>query len=289
VQHAGRFVSAMGRLQTLTIGGDALGRLFIACYHVTVPTARLCILLAVFFLTSMISVVTGSTSLLTVPVMISLGMEPHVAVATNMLALTFMSLGGSVPFMRRGAVVRAYLPLSIALTVMGSALGAIVLLEVPMRALRLSIAVSMIAVAMFVLSKDDLGLSTSRISVSRRTVFTGYLVTFLLAVYGGFFSGGYVTILTAGYIAFFGMTFIQSVATTKIINFFSSAVATLIFIYRGAVDVKLGMLLGVAMFCGAVVGGQIALTLNPIWLRRVFVIAVVGLAIKMLLGPHLPR
>jgi len=47
----------------------------------------------VFLFTSVISVVTGSTSLITVPVMIALGIEAHVAVATNMLALTFMSVG----------------------------------------------------------------------------------------------------------------------------------------------------------------------------------------------------
>ena len=51
------------------------------------PAPKLAILVAVFFLTSVISVVTGSTSLITVPVMIAFGVEPHVAVATNMLAL----------------------------------------------------------------------------------------------------------------------------------------------------------------------------------------------------------
>ncbi len=55
--------------------------------------ARIFTLVTMFFLTSVISVVTGSTSLITVPVMIALGIEAHVAVATNMLALTFMSVG----------------------------------------------------------------------------------------------------------------------------------------------------------------------------------------------------
>jgi hypothetical protein len=49
------------------------------------PTAKLLTLVAVFFLTSIVSVVTGSTSLITVPVMISFGMEPRIAIATNML------------------------------------------------------------------------------------------------------------------------------------------------------------------------------------------------------------
>ena len=69
----------------------------VGCYRTHVTTAKLLILIAVFFFTSVISVVTGSTSLITVPVMITLGIEAQTAVATNMLALTFMSVGGSLP------------------------------------------------------------------------------------------------------------------------------------------------------------------------------------------------
>lgn len=50
-------------------------------------------LILVFFCTGVISVVTGCTSLITVPVMLQMGIEPDVAIATNMLALTFLSLG----------------------------------------------------------------------------------------------------------------------------------------------------------------------------------------------------
>ena len=57
-------------------------------------------LIAVFILTAFISVVTGGTSLITVPVMMQLGINPHIAVATNMLTLIFLSLGGAVPFLK---------------------------------------------------------------------------------------------------------------------------------------------------------------------------------------------
>jgi uncharacterized membrane protein YfcA len=52
-----------------------------------VPGSKLVILAVVFFVTSVVSVVTGSTSLITVPVLIAFGIEPHVAVATNMMAI----------------------------------------------------------------------------------------------------------------------------------------------------------------------------------------------------------
>ena len=96
----------------------------------------------VFFFTSVISVVTGSTSLITVPVMIALGIEAHVAVATNMLALTFMSVGGSLPFLGKGVLSRSRLLLSIVLTIIGSGLGALLLLTVPLKTLQTTIALA---------------------------------------------------------------------------------------------------------------------------------------------------
>jgi uncharacterized protein len=87
-------------------------------------------LIAAFFFTAVISVVTGGTSLLTVPVMLSFGFDPHVAVATNMLALIFLSLGGSLPFLKGDRLQRSRLWWPLAMTVAGSLLGAWLLLVV---------------------------------------------------------------------------------------------------------------------------------------------------------------
>jgi len=251
-----------------------------------VSGAKLLTLIVVFFLTSVISVVTGSTSLITVPVMIALGIEAHVAIATNMLALTFMSAGGSLPFIGRGVLSRSRLLPSIVLTIIGSGLGAFLLLSIPLKALQITIAVSMIGVAILSLLNKNLGQTSHNAPTSRLGVIAGYAATFLLAIYGGFFSGGYVTMLTAAFVLLFGMTFLQAVATTKVINVFSSGVATLLFIWRGVVDLKLGIILGISMFLGALLGARIALFLSTVWLRRIFIAAVVGLAVKLLLPLH---
>jgi uncharacterized membrane protein YfcA len=82
-------------------------------------------LVLIFFLTSAISVVTGSTSLITVPAMLQFHIEPRTALATNMFALTFMSIGGTLPFLRSPDVNRKRLPLLASLTLLGSILGAL--------------------------------------------------------------------------------------------------------------------------------------------------------------------
>lgn len=249
-------------------------------------TAKLLVLIAVPFFTSVLSVVTGSTSLITVPVMIALGIEAHVAIATNMLALTFMSVGGSLPFMGEGVLSRSRLLPSIVLTVIGSGVGALLLLVVPLRAWQIIIAVAMIAVAIFSLLDRNLGQSSRDAPRSRAAELTGYGGAFVLAIYDGFFSGGYVTMLTAVFVVLFGMTFLQAVASTKVINVFSSGIATVVFIWRGVVDLKLGFILGVSMFLGALLGGRIALFLSTVWLHRIFIAAVLGLAVKLPLPLH---
>ncbi len=244
---------------------------------------RLIVLVVVFFLTSLVSVVTGSTSLITVPAMISMGMESHAAIATNMLALLFMSLGASMSFARSGAVDRTFLTPCILLTILGSGLGALLLFEIPPRPLRATIAAAMIAVSAFALLNPGIGLSTATQPVSPSRRLAAYIATFFLAVYGGLFSGGYVTVLSAVFVVLFGMSFLQSVATTKVMNVFSSAVATMVFLWRGVVDVPLGIVLGITMFFGALLGSRVALRLSAVWLRRIFVAAVLGLAMKMIM------
>ncbi len=223
--------------------------------------------------------VTGSTSLITVPAMFQLGIEPRTALATNMLALTFMSIGGTLPFIGKSTIDRRRLPILIILTLTGSILGALLVLSVPSKAMPLIISMLMLAVAAFSIANRDAGVVLCSEKPSQIMEIAGYVATFVLGIYGGFFSGGYVTLLTAAYITLFRMTFVEAIANTKLINIFSSLVATLIFIGRGIVDYKLGIILSLVMFVGGLIGSHFALKMSNIWLRRIFLATVVTLAL----------
>jgi uncharacterized membrane protein YfcA len=249
----------------------------------------LLILVLIFFATSVVGVVTGSNSLIAVPAMFQFGIDPREAVATNMFGLTFMAVGGSLPFLGKGLIDRRRLPALISLTLVGSVTGALLVLVVPSRQLPLIISLSMIAVAAFTLWKRDTGVVPPAGAQTPAREGMAYALTFALGIYGGFFSGGYVTMLTVVFVALFRMTFVEAVATTKIVNVFSSFIATLVFMWRGLVDYKLGVVLGLAMFAGAFVGARVVLKLNNLWLRRVFIATVILLAMKIMLYDFLWR
>lgn len=247
------------------------------------PAMHLLILVAVFFVTSGVSVVTGSTSVITVPVMFQFGIDARVAVATNMFALTFMSIGGSLPFLKAGTVNKRRLPLLIVLTLLGSAIGAMLLLIIPSKVVPVVVSTAIIGLAVFSVAYRRSGVEPSPMLQSRNFANAGYAATFLLGIYGGIFSGGYITILTAVFVAAFRMTFIEAIATTKLINIFSSGIATAIFMWRGLVDYRLGAIMAVTMFLGALLGARYARRLSNLWLRRIYLAAVWLLGLKVLL------
>lgn len=268
------------------------------------PTS-LIILIILFFATSLVGVVTGSNSLITVPVMFQFGVDEKVAVATNMFGLTFMAIGGTIPFVRQSRIdYRKVSPL-IVLTLIGSALGAVLVGLITNAGLKLVVSVAMITVAVFTLFRREGQKETApRADGYDGTVKTHelkspaaaapgsdgaavrvvlvYSLTFILAIYGGLYSGGYVTILTAVLVAFFPMPFGEAVGSTKLINVFSSLIATVIFAWQGLIDYKLGIILAVTMFVGAYIGAHFASRMDETWLRRIFLFTVVLLAAKML-------
>jgi uncharacterized membrane protein YfcA len=245
------------------------------------PAINLVILIILFFLTTVVGVVTGSNSLITVPVMFQFGIDEKVAVATNMFGLTFMAVGATIPFLRQRKINVGKISPMIFLTIIGSAIGAALVGFITNQGIKLIVSVAMIAVGLFTVIRKN-PKTAERLPVSTLSLAIAYVLTFLLAIYGGLYSGGYVTILTAMVVAFFGMTFSEAVASTKLINVFSSLVASIVFAWQGLIDYRLGLILGFTMFAGAYVGAHYATRLNELWLRRIFLTTVFLLALKLL-------
>lgn len=234
----------------------------------------------IFFATALVTVVTGSTTLITVPVMLQFGIEPRTAVATNMLTLTLLSFGGMLPFVRTTAIDRPRVPLLTALTLAGSAAGALLLFTVPARWMTLIIPVAMIAVAAVLLFDP----ATDLAPPSRLRGRTGYAVMALLSIYGGFLSGGYATLVTAAGILFFRYPLLRAIAMSKVLNTASSLIAVIVFAHYGIIDWRLGIILSAAAFAGGLLGTHWARKMPSALLRRLFLLAVAVLALKSLIS-----
>lgn len=211
--------------------------------------------------------------------MFQFGIEPKVAIATNMFGLLFMSIGATIPFLKKDLLDRKRLTPLVLLTLIGSTLGALLVGWLSSKTIPIIVSVAMIVVVIFTLIKRNTGIKKTE-NISSNSMIIAYVITFFLGIYGGLYSGGYVTMLTAAFVGFLGMTFTEAIAGTKLVNVFSSLIATIIFMWQGLIDYKLGVILAVTMFIAAYVGAKTVTKLNDVWLKRIFLFTVLLLAIK---------
>lgn len=236
----------------------------------------------VSLITSVFSVSVGGTSLVTVPVLILLGIPPKTAVATNMFALIFLSLSGAAGLKKASKKEHVNLLAFFSfLTIGGSFLGAKIILTVEEDFLKKTIAAVILAMACLLLSKKDAGIGVSQRRISSGGLIPGSLLVFLLGIYGGFFSGGYVTLLSFVLLLIFHWNFLQVAFATKVMNFFSSTTAFVLFFAGGLVDFSFGVPMACAMFLGAFLGAKLAIERGERWVRNLFFLVVAGFALKL--------
>ena len=205
-----------------------------------------------------------------------------------MASLTLMSVGGVIPFLKGPELDRAKAPKLIVLTLLGSVIGAMLVFEVPAAWLPRIIPFAMLFMLAFLLMNPRMGSGitphTEAAVTSGRRIRAGYFAMFLLAIYGGFFSGGYVTLLIAACVFFFRYSFLRAIVMARLMNVGSSLIATSIFAWHGAIDWKLAGITGAAAFAGGIAGAGLAGRISERLLRFVFMGAVAVLALTSLLS-----
>lgn len=235
------------------------------------------------FIVSIFSVTVGGTSLITVPLLISFGMISKNAVATNMFALVFLSVSGAVGFRKEmGEIPYKMLALFYILTIFGSMIGANLVVVINRHVLKKVIAMMIIIIGGSLFLAKELGIRERKEKILKMKFAAAALSILILGIYGGFFSGGYVTLLSYVLILALGLNFLQAAYITKIFNVFSSLAACAFFYYHGLIDFHAGIPLALSMSLGAFLGAKLAIRKGNLWIRNIFIITVILLAVRLL-------
>lgn len=247
--------------------------------------AQIVLLSALMLATGALGAITGGNSLINVPLMITVGMTPRQAVATNMFAVLFMTVSATARFARAKMLrARLLVPLG-AITIVTSAAGAVIAVKLSESLVRLVVGISMAALVLFIALNKKAAPVTP--TPARRMV--GYIGATLLGVYGGFFSGGYTTLMTVLCTVCFGLTMMESVAVTKPVNLLSCAAASVVFFAGGLIDLRVGVPLAAANLVGGWLGAHAALKGGDRFVRLLFLVTVGALAAKLLVWDLLLR
>ena len=242
--------------------------------------ADVLVLIGAGVLAGIVSTVAGLASLVSYPVLLALGLPPLTANVTNTVALTFTSVGaaaGSRPELAgQGRRVRRLG----AVTALGGAAGAALLLATPAGAFE-SVAPALIGGSSLVLLLQPL---IRRPAVSGRGEHSRPLqaAIFCVAVYVGYFGAAGGILMLAVLSAMLTQSLARNNAVKNVVSGLANAVAAIAFAVFGPVRWTFVLPLAAGFLAGGWIGPAIVRRLPGPALRTI--IGVAGLAIAVKLG-----
>jgi len=243
----------------------------------------LAIIFFVGLLAGFINVIVGSGSSITIPILIFLGLPPHIAIGTNRFAMLFNNFTGAVRYH-----AKKYLNVKIAILFsVFAAIGAIIGAKLVL-ATRPDILVKIIAFVLIgeaivvILSRKKLGLVRKTFNFSKKRYIVGCIFGFLVGLYGGFIGMAMTSMLIFFLVLIFSFSFIESAAIAKVITFVISLFASIIFLASLKVNILIGGVLALSYIIGAFIGVHSAIKMGDARIKTLFIVVVVASAVKLL-------
>lgn len=227
-----------------------------------------------------VDAVAGGGGLIGVPALLSFGVPPVAALATNKLQGSVGTAVAAFTYWRQGLVsIRTLLP-AIALTFLGSMLGAAIVRSIDVSLLNAAVPIALIVIAGYFMFAPNLS-DADRHARLRLTLFAP-LVGFVIGFYDGIFGPGTGSFFTMAFVLLFGLGVTRASAHTKVLNETSNLAALVIFIPAGEVIWSAA----IAMAIGQVIGGRLGALSGIRWgarlIRPVVVVVSVLLALRLL-------
>jgi uncharacterized protein len=225
-----------------------------------------------------VDAIAGGGGVITVPALLAAGVPPHLALGTNKGQAIFGSSMALWRFARAGLVHGPRGWAAFPAGLVGSVLGAQLVLWIPPAALVPVVLALLVGVALFLALRGEppVGLAPHSIGMAAG-------VAFGIGAYDGFFGPGTGTFLIFAFVWLFGCDLQHASADAKVVNFASNLGAVLLFASQGAVLWRVALPMAAAQAAGAWLGAHSAIRGGNRWVRLVALAVVLALVVKLTL------
>jgi uncharacterized protein len=215
-----------------------------------------------------------------VPVLMSLGIDPKLALGTNKLQASFGSGSAAWHYARAKTVPLKDCVRGFAFSLLGAALGTLTVQQLDPSFLRRAIPVLLIVVALYTLLKPRLGAQDIHPRMQRAwfDVAFGLLIGF----YDGFFGPGAGTFWTMAFMLGVGFNMTRATGYTKVMNFASNLSSLAFFLAAGQVLFVAGITMGLGQILGARIGSRMVIARGTTFIRPIFIAVVLAVTTKLL-------
>ena len=209
------------------------------------------ILLLAGLAAGIINTLAGGGSLLTLPVLIFMGLPPHVANGTNRIGIVIQALVGTAGYRSKG--VSTY-PFNVYLGIaafFGSLIGAQIAMDIRGDLFNRILAIIMLIVVAIIVLKPKTNDTSLPERLTGKYLVYAIIGFFFIGIYGGFINAGIGFIIMLFLNNVNRLSLIKTNATKVSLVFIYTCGALALFAYNGTVDWTTGLVLAIGTSLGA--------------------------------------
>ena len=239
------------------------------------------LLIVVGFIVGFINTVAGGGSLLSLPVLIFLGLDPTVANGTNRVAIVLQTAFATAGFKSKGVSAfpfNVYLGIS---ALLGAIIGANIAVDIKGEIFNRVLAIIMIIVVLIIVFKPKIDITELQERLSGKHLWIGIIAFFFFGIYGGFINAG-LGIIIILFLHFVNhMTLVRANATKVSVVFIYMLSALGVFIYNDKVQWEVGSILAIGNGSGAWLASRISVNKGDGFIKWFMVVIVIVMSINL--------
>lgn len=230
-----------------------------------------------------VDAVAGGGGLIALPALLSAGLSPVAALATNKAQSVVGTVTAAFTFWRSGYVAIRTLVPGIVATFVGSYIGAAVVKAIDTSALAVAVPAAIIAVALYF----TLSPSIKDVDRTARLKFSIFVpaIGFVIGFYDGLFGPGTGSFFMLCFVALFGLSATRASAHTKVLNVTSNLAALALFIPAGDVLWPVAIVMAIGQLIGGYLGALTGIKYGAKVIRPLVIVVSIALAIRLLFFP----
>ncbi|MEO8704895.1 MAG: TSUP family transporter [Kofleriaceae bacterium] len=232
------------------------------------------------FLAGIVDAIAGGGGLITLPALLNAGLLPHEALGTNKGGSVWGSGASLVTFWRAGRVDRVQARFAFPLGLIGSMIGAQLVLLIDKDALRPVVIAMLIGAAVLLVVRKPTRDGDAPERTRQMLVLAG-LLALVIGAYDGFFGPGTGTFLIVGFVALCGKSMTSATADAKVVNFASNLAGLAAFAIAGTVRWEIALPMGAGQLFGGIVGARLAIKGGTRLIRIAVLVVSASLVIKL--------
>lgn len=239
-------------------------------------------ILLIGFIGAFVGSLSGGAGLIVVPVLLFLGVPPHVSLGSFNFGDLGFKVGNIIKFFQHknlGVKWKDVLVLTI-IAVPATILGATIVVSTDPEILSKFVGVVLLILLPLIFVNKNLGIEENRARGAR--LVWSHIAFFITRVWMGFFSPGSGLIETYVKIKGYGFTILQGKAVSRIPHILAGIGGIIVFALSDFIDYRLAVILFIGMLFGGYVGTHYAIKKGDKWIKPILGIVVIITAIKMI-------